>query len=56
MGSLLQSTRNTRALPAGTLRFIRSDVPERLTGAEIQWLLDNHITIVVDLRSTTVVM
>ena len=34
MGSLLQSTRNTRALPAGTLRFIRSDVPERLTGAE----------------------
>ena len=51
MGSLLQSTRNTRALPAGTLRFIRSDVPERLTGAEIQWLLDNHITTVVDLRS-----
>ena len=51
MGSLLQSTRNTRALPAGTLRFIRSDVPERLTGAEFQWLLDNHITTVVDLRS-----
>lgn len=51
MGSLLQSTRNTRALPTGTLRYIRSDVPERLTGAEIQWLLDNAVTTIVDLRS-----
>ncbi len=51
MGSLLPSTRNTRALPAGTLRYIRSDVPERLAAAEIQWLLDNHIITAVDLRS-----
>ncbi len=51
MGSLLPSTRNTRALPTGTLRYIRSDVPENLTAAEIQWLLDNQITTVVDLRS-----
>lgn len=51
MGSLLQSTRNTRALPTGTLRYIRSDIPERLTGAEIQWLLDNAVTTIVDLRS-----
>ncbi|MDE6899506.1 MAG: tyrosine-protein phosphatase [Oscillospiraceae bacterium] len=51
MGSLLLSTRNTRALPTGTLRYIRSDVPENLTAAEIQWLLDNQITTVVDLRS-----
>lgn len=51
MGSLLQSTRNTRALPTGTLRYIRSDVPESLTGAEIQWLLDNAVTTIVDLRS-----
>lgn len=51
MGSLLQSTRNTRALPTGSLRYIRSDVPERLTGAEIQWLLDNAVTTIVDLRS-----
>ena len=51
MGSLLQSTRNTRALPAGALRYIRSDVPERLTDMEIRWLIDNQITTVVDLRS-----
>ena len=51
MSSLLQSTRNTRALPTGTMRYIRSDVPENLTDKEIQWLLDNHITTMVDLRS-----
>lgn len=51
MSSLLQSTRNTRALPTGTLRYIRSDVPECLTGAEIQWLRDNGVTTIVDLRS-----
>ncbi len=51
MSSLLESTRNTRVLPTGTMRYIRSDVPERLTDQEIRWLLDNHITTIVDLRS-----
>ena len=51
MSSLLQSTRNTRALPTGTMRYIRSDVPENLTDEEVQWLLDNNITTMVDLRS-----
>ena len=51
MGSLLKSTRNTRVLPTGTMRYIRSDVPENLTAKEIQWLLDNNITTIVDLRS-----
>lgn len=51
MGSLLQSTRNTRALPTGTMRYIRSDVPEKLTDKEVQWLLDNNITTIIDLRS-----
>lgn len=51
MGSLLPSTRNTRALPTGTLRYIRSDVPENLTVQEVQWLLSNRITTLVDLRS-----
>ena len=31
MASLLQSTLNTRALPTGSLRYIRSDYPGRLT-------------------------
>lgn len=51
MSSLLESTRNTRALPTGTMRYIRSDVPENLSAMEIQWLLDNNITTIVDLRS-----
>lgn len=51
MSSLLPSTKNTRALPTGTLRCIRSDFPENLTDQEIQWLRDNNITTIVDLRS-----
>lgn len=50
MGSLLQSTLNTRALPTGNLRFIRSDYPGKLSEAEVQWLLQNNITTIVDLR------
>lgn len=51
MSSLLKSTRNTRALPTGTMQYIRSDAPINLTDEEIQWLLDNNITTVIDLRS-----
>lgn len=51
MRSLLQSTRNTRALPTDTLRYIRSDAPVRLTEKEIEWLLNHQITTIVDLRS-----
>ena len=50
MPSLLQSTLNTRPLPTGDLRFIRSDCPEKLTDVEVEWLLQNHVTTVVDLR------
>ncbi len=52
MKSLLKSTLNTRALPIGGMRYIRSDVPLRLSAEEIQWLLANDITTLVDLRST----
>lgn len=51
MSSLLESTRNSRVLPTGTMRYIRSDFPENLTAKEIQWLLDNNIITIVDLRS-----
>lgn len=51
MDSLLKSTLNTRALPLGGMRYIRSDVPLALTEEEIQWLLDHHVTTLVDLRS-----
>lgn len=51
MSSLLRSMRNTRALPTGTLRYIRSDAPTALADEEIKWLYDNDITTIVDLRS-----
>ncbi|MDE6591610.1 MAG: tyrosine-protein phosphatase [Oscillospiraceae bacterium] len=51
MSSLLRSTRNTRALPTGTMKYIRSDFPENIDDKEIRWLLDNNITTIVDLRS-----
>ncbi len=42
MPSLLQSTLNTRPLPTGDRRFIRSDCPEKLTDEEVEWLLQNQ--------------
>ncbi len=50
MSSLLPSTRNTRALPFGDLRYIRSDCPDRLTDEEVMWLRQNGVATVVDLR------
>jgi protein-tyrosine phosphatase len=51
MSSLLKSTLNTRALPIGGMRYIRSDAPLSVTEEEIQWLLEQDITTLVDLRS-----
>ena len=50
MGSLFSTTLNTRALPVGNLRYIRSDYPGKLTEDEMQWLIRNNITTIVDLR------
>lgn len=50
MGSLLQSTSNTRALLPDSLRYVRSDVPDRLSQQEIAWLVDRRLLTVVDLR------
>lgn len=50
MSSLFKSTLNTRALPIGDMRFIRSDCPYTLSREEIQWLREHHVTIAVDLR------
>lgn len=51
MSSLLKSTRNTRAILEDSFRYIRSDVPSEITEEEIQWLLQNNITTVIDLRT-----
>ena len=47
---IIATTLNTRPLPTGDMRFIRSDCPEKLTDEEVEWLLQNHVTTVVDLR------
>jgi protein tyrosine/serine phosphatase len=51
MPSLFTTTKNTRALFKDSLRFIRSDVIHNLNEEEIQWLRDNNITTIVDLRT-----
>ena len=50
MASLLGSTMNTRYLPTGDERYIRTDCPVDLTDEEVDWLRENGFTTVVDLR------
>lgn len=50
MSSLFKSTKNTRQLIKGDSRFIRSDVPVDLTAEEIQWLADERVFMLIDLR------
>ena len=51
MKSILESTLNTRAILPDSLRFIRSDVPAKISEKETEWLIKNNITTVVDLRT-----
>ena len=51
MASLLTYTLNTRLLREGSYRYIRSDVPDRLSEADIDWLLEHDVRTVVDLRA-----
>jgi protein-tyrosine phosphatase len=51
MSSIFRSTMNTRPLPLGGGRFLRSDVPLHLAEDEVQWLLEQGVTTLVDLRS-----
>lgn len=53
MASLLKSTENTRAILPDSFRFVRSDVPNSITEQEIQWLISENITTVIDLREDT---
>lgn len=50
MGSILKSTKNTRAILPDSFRFVRSDVPDHITEPEIQWLIKHNIVTVIDLR------
>ncbi len=51
MSSLFANTKNTRCIIDDDFRFIRSDIPTVLCDDEINWLIDNNVTTVVDLRT-----
>ena len=47
----LKSTLNSRFLPTGDRRFIRSDFPKDISNEDIEWLYKNNFRTFVDLRS-----
>ena len=51
MPSLLKSTKNTRAIMKGSMRYVRSDAIIDLKNDDIQWLIKNNILTVIDLRT-----
>lgn len=51
MASLLQSTANTRPVLPDSFRILRSDAPIAPTQADIAFLLDHSVTLLIDLRS-----
>lgn len=46
-----QSTLNTRPILANSKKYIRSDVPTKISDSEINWLLSNNVTTIIDLRT-----
>jgi len=48
---IFQSTRNTRPILENSVRYIRSDVPTKITEDERNWLSSHHVTAIVDLRT-----
>lgn len=51
MGFIFESTQNTRPILEGNWRFVRSDVPTKVSEAEREWLIEKEITTIVDLRT-----
>jgi len=51
MNLIFKSTLNTRPILADSLKYIRSDVPTDISEDEKQWLVENNITTIVDLRT-----
>jgi len=50
MKTLLDYTKNTRAILPDSLRYIRSDVPKQISDRDLKWLLNNDIRTIIDLR------
>jgi protein tyrosine/serine phosphatase len=51
MMHIFQNTLNTRPIIENSFKYIRSDVPTKITEDEKDWLLSNNITTIVDLRT-----
>ena len=48
---IFQSTLNTRPILENSIKYIRSDVPTKVSESEKNWLLSNNVTTIVDLRT-----
>ena len=51
MVHIFEKTLNSRPIFENSLKFIRSDVPTEISESERQWLLENNIVTIVDLRT-----
>lgn len=51
MSLIFKNTLNTRPILKNSLKFIRSDVPTKVSEQEKQWLVSNNVTTIVDLRT-----
>lgn len=51
MSSIFTNTLNTRPILENSLKYIRSDVPTQISEDEKNWLFQNNITTIVDLRT-----
>lgn len=51
MSSIFKDTLNTRSILENDLKYIRSDVPTKVSEEERQWLIQNNIVTIVDLRT-----
>ena len=51
MNKIFQNTLNIRQILPNNNKYIRSDVPTTITEEEKEWLLENNITTIVDLRT-----
>lgn len=48
---VFQNTLNTRPILENSIKYIRSDVPVKVSESEKNWLLSNDVTTIIDLRT-----
>lgn len=51
MSFIFEDTLNTRSILGDNLKWIRSDVPTKILEEERQWLIQNDVVTIVDLRT-----